>query len=62
MRLEQIEERMGELQAEIGVLDEQLADVELWKDHDRATRVRASRDTLSAELDELEEEWLRKAE
>jgi len=62
MGIEQIEERMGELQADILQLDEQLADVELWKDAEQARAVRASREALQTELDELEEEWLRKAE
>ena len=62
MRVEQIEERMGELQAEIGLLDEKLADVELWKDPEQASEVRSAREGLQTELDELEEEWLRKAE
>jgi len=62
MRLEQIEERMGELQAEIGVLDERLADVELWKSPERAHEARERRDGVRAELEELEEEWIRKSE
>ena len=62
MRAEQIEERMGELHAEMAQLDERLADVELWKDPEQAGEVRATRDTLSVELEELEEEWLRKSE
>jgi ATP-binding cassette, subfamily F, member 3 len=62
MRLEQLEERMGEAQAEIALLDDRLADPELWKDAEKAASVRDRRDALRAELDELEEEWLRKAE
>ena len=62
MRVEQIEERMGELQAEMGLLDDRLADVELWQDPERAAGVRSAREGLQAELDELEAEWLRKAE
>ncbi len=62
MRLEQLEERMGEIQAEIAVLDDQLADVELWKDHEKITKVREHHEKLQAELGEVEEEWLRKSE
>ncbi|VAX39040.1 Bis-ABC ATPase YheS [hydrothermal vent metagenome] len=62
MGVEQIEERMGELQAEMVEYDDQLAGLELWKTPDRAAEVRAERDRLQGELDELEEEWLRKAE
>ena len=59
---EQLEERMGEIQAEVAVLDERLADPELWKDHERITKVRAQHESLQAELGEIEEEWLRKAQ
>ena len=62
MQVEQLEERMGEIQAEVAVLDEQLADPELWKDHERITKVRAQHESLQAELVEIEEEWLRKAQ
>ncbi len=62
MGVEQIEERMGELQAEMVEYDDQLAGLELWKTPDRAAEVRAERDRLQGELDALEEEWLRKAE
>lgn len=62
MQLDQLEDRMGEIQAEIALLDERLADVELWKDHEKAGEVRDKRDSLQSELGEIEEEWLRKAE
>ena len=62
MRVEQIEERMGELQAEIAGLDERLADAELWKDGAKAGKTRDARERLGAELEELEVEWLRKSE
>jgi ATP-binding cassette subfamily F protein 3 len=62
MKVEQIETRMAEIQSELTEFDEQLAGVEIWKSPDQAQEVRARRDGLQAELDELEEEWLRKAE
>jgi hypothetical protein len=62
MKVEQIETRMAEIQSELAGFDEQLAGVEIWKSPDQAQEVRARRDGLQAELDELEEEWLRKAE
>ena len=62
MRAEQIEERMGEVQAEIASLDEQLAGTEIWKTPEKAEAARRSLAALREELGELEGEWLRKAE
>ncbi|HZW09037.1 MAG TPA: ABC-F family ATP-binding cassette domain-containing protein [Phycisphaerales bacterium] len=62
MKVEQIETRMAEIQGELAGLDEQLAGVEIWKSPARAEEARRSRSELQMELDELEGEWLRKAE
>ncbi|MBK7405634.1 MAG: ABC-F family ATP-binding cassette domain-containing protein [Phycisphaerales bacterium] len=62
MRAEQIEERMGEIQAELRGLDGALAGTEIWKLAGQAKAAQDSRASLKAELAELEEEWLRKAE
>ena len=62
MRLEQIESKMNELGAKIRTIDAELADPEVWKDIDRANKLTDERDSLTAEVGELETEWLRKAE
>jgi ATP-binding cassette, subfamily F, member 3 len=61
MPLNQIEERMTDLEIELKNLDAQLNDVDIWKDIDHANTVTAKRDEVRAELDELEEEWLNKS-
>jgi ATP-binding cassette, subfamily F, member 3 len=61
MPLNQIEERMTDLEIELKNLDAQLNDVDIWKDIDHANAVTAKRDEVRAELDELEEEWLNKS-
>ncbi len=58
MDVDQIEEHMGELQAQIATLDERLALTETWTDAERATMLTAERSGHQTELDELEEEWL----
>ncbi len=61
MPLNQIEERMTDLEIELKKLDAQLNDVDIWKDIDHANTVTSQRDSCRAELDELEEEWIRKS-
>ncbi len=60
MQPEQLEERMGEIQAHIALLDEQLGDVELWKDAAKVKALQTQRQQLADELDLLEEAWLLK--
>ncbi|RMH14120.1 MAG: hypothetical protein D6695_02155 [Planctomycetota bacterium] len=62
MRLEQIEQRISELEQTVGQIDTELADPDVWRDIDRANSLTEKRDALRAELSELETEWLRKAE
>jgi len=62
MAVEKIEERMGELQADLVPIDESLADPGTWTDAGRSEGLREQRSVVQGELDELEEEWLRKAE
>ena len=62
MKPEQIEAKMTELETERRTIDAELADPGVWTDHVRANGLTERRDALSAELDELETEWLRKAE
>jgi ATP-binding cassette, subfamily F, member 3 len=59
---EQIELRMQELQLEIGHLDDQLADGDVWKDKVRATGLTDRRKKLSDQLAELEAEYLLRLE
>ncbi len=61
MPINQIEERMTDLEIELNTLDAQLNDVDIWKDIEHANEVTAKRDSVRSELDELEEEWLRKS-
>ncbi len=61
MPINQIEERMTDVQIQLKNLDAQLNDADIWKDIDHANSVTTERDTLKAELDELEEEWLNKS-
>jgi len=61
MPLSQIEERMTDLEIKLKNLDAQLNDADIWKDIDHANKVTSERDTCKAELDELEEEWIRKS-
>jgi len=61
MPVERIEERMRDLETELRTLDAQLGDADIWSDLDRANTLTDQRDTLKSELDELEEEWLRKS-
>jgi len=62
MKLEQVEARIGELEAEIRGLDDRLADPEVWRDASKANELTDRRDALRDELIQLEAEWLRKAE
>ncbi len=62
MSVERIEERLGELQAEIAEVDEALAEPETWRDASKSASLQDRRGMLSAEVEELEAEWLRKAE
>jgi ATP-binding cassette subfamily F protein 3 len=61
MPLDQIEERMTDLEIKLKSLDAQLSDADIWKDIDHANKVTAERDSCKAELDDLEEEWIRKS-
>jgi len=61
MPLNQIEERMTDLEIKLKTLDAQLNDPDIWKDIDHANTVTTERDTCKAELDDLEEEWVRKS-
>lgn len=61
MSLEQVETRMGEVQARAAEIDESLADPAVWTDVARTGALNEERSRLTAELEELEEEWLRKS-
>ncbi|MBL4808545.1 MAG: hypothetical protein JKY43_00605 [Phycisphaerales bacterium] len=59
--MSQIEERITDLQIKLKNLDAQLNDGDIWKDIDHANKLTTERDTCKAELDDLEEEWVRKS-
>jgi ATP-binding cassette, subfamily F, member 3 len=61
MPINQIEERMTDLEIKLKNLDAQLNDADIWKDIEHANKVTSDRDECRAELDELEEEWIRKS-
>tara|TARA_R110000868_G_scaffold241497_3_gene496803 strand:+ start:557318 stop:559321 length:2004 start_codon:yes stop_codon:yes gene_type:complete len=61
MPLNQIEERMTDLEIKLKTLDAQLSDSDIWKDIDHANKVTTDRDECKSELDDLEEEWVRKS-
>ncbi len=61
MPLNQIEERMTDLEIKLKNLDAQLNDADIWKDIDHANKVTSERDACKTELDDLEEEWIRKS-
>ncbi|MDF1869405.1 MAG: hypothetical protein P1U30_03355, partial [Phycisphaerales bacterium] len=61
MPINQIEERMTDLEIKLKNLDAQLNDADIWKDIEHANKVTTDRDECRAELDELEEEWIRKS-
>jgi ATP-binding cassette subfamily F protein 3 len=62
MPLDRVEGELTRVQSAMASLDAQLADPEVWTDYERANTLTERRDTLRAELDELEAEWLRKAQ
>ncbi len=61
MPLDKIEQRMADLESKLKVLDQRLADPDIWKDVDKANKLTDDRDDLRAELDDLETEWLLKS-
>jgi ATP-binding cassette, subfamily F, member 3 len=62
MRLEQLEARINEVGAQMRTIDAELSEVEVWKDIEKANTLTDERDRLASELEELETEWLSKAE
>ena len=58
MSMDQVEERMGELQAELVTIDEDLANAATWNNPARAEKASSRRDDIATELEQLEEEWL----
>ncbi len=62
MGMDQIEEKMGELQAQIRVIDDELGITATWTNTDRVETLTAQRTEHQTELDELEEEWLHRLE
>ena len=62
MRVEQLEEKIAFYEEQLAELDEALADPDVWTDHEKANVLTDKRDVVKRELDELEAEWVRKAE
>jgi len=58
MPVEQIEERIAELEGEVARLDAKLDDPDIWKDAVRAAEINDRRESCKAELDAMETEWL----
>lgn len=58
MPVEDIEQKIQELEGEVSRIDAKLDDPDIWKDAIRAAEINAKRDELKAELDALETEWL----
>ena len=57
---EELEAKMGSIQADMTGIDQELAFPETWKDRERAERLTERRTELKAQLDSLEEEYLRR--
>ncbi len=62
MKLDQIEERLHELETDVAELDERLAAPATWTDPALSQRLTEARSKLAAELEELEAEWIERAE
>ncbi|HHN79135.1 MAG TPA: hypothetical protein ENK11_10765, partial [Phycisphaerales bacterium] len=62
MRLEQLEEKITQIEARLRAIDTELGDPDVWRDLDRANALTDERDELKIELEGVEAEWLRKAE
>lgn len=58
MPVEALESRIADIEGEVGRVESQLDDPEIWKDAIKAAEINARRDELKAELDDLETEWL----
>ena len=61
MRIDQLEERLHELESDVAAIDEDLGRPETWTDATRTQRLTEARGRLKAELEEIEEEWLHRA-
>ena len=62
MRLEQLEEKIAAIEDELGGIDKELEDPEVWTDYERAEKLTTRRDELKVELEGVEAEWIKKAE
>jgi len=62
MRLEQLEEKIAAIEEELGGIDKQLEDPEIWTEYEKAEKLTNRRDELRVDLEGLEAEWVRKAE
>ena len=62
LRMEDIESRIETIELRLGEIDAELNDPDVWKDLQRATGLTSERESLQAELEPLEEEWSRRAE
>ncbi len=62
MRDEQVEAKVEELEASLARVDAALGEPEVWTDAIRAAQLNDQRAELKRELDEIEEEWLRRME
>lgn len=56
--IEEIEERMNSLSAQIATFEEDLCNPDIFSDHEKAFAIQSQLDSVKAEHDELEMEWL----
>ncbi|MCB9838363.1 MAG: ATP-binding cassette domain-containing protein [Phycisphaeraceae bacterium] len=62
MSMEQLEQKIEELETGIAQADAQMNDPDVWRDGKKMDRISAERRRLTAELEPLEFEWSRRAE
>jgi ATP-binding cassette subfamily F protein 3 len=62
MPVDRLEKEIESRQSRLGAIDKDMADPEVWRDHERANALAEERDRLRGELDEFETEWLRRME
>ncbi len=61
MPLGTVEQKLAETESKLKKLDAKLAEPDVWKDVDHASKLTEQRDDLRTQMEELESEWLRKS-
>lgn len=62
LKTEQLEQRIEKVESRMKAIDAQLADPDVWRDHEKANTLGEERQKLASELEPLEFEWARRAE